>query len=341
MRAWLLLLCLLVSPLWAAPVHTVELTSSDYKIDRIYRSMMGPTSSQKVKLGKKPGELLWVIGYEAIVVDPKSGREISQEYMCHSNLDYQPDRYQKTLPSSPLDGRFFTLSQGQQKVDFPVGFGIPIRSGEELTLWTQALNLNQPELKRKVRFRIRIRYLRDSELEEPMTALVQLGMAGLKSVTGKEAHFGATKAHGPGCSVGRAAVENDVPYEDQHGQRFTGHWVVQPGREVNHTNITSYLNLSEKLKVHYVAIHLHPYAESLELRDLTSKTTVFKGKVKAARGRVGIEHIDHYSSRQGFTLHPDHEYSLISVYNNTSGQPVDSMAVMYLYAAVPNFKPTP
>lgn len=344
MRPWLLLILLGLTPLCAGAqtLHTKEIKSSDYTIDRIFRSMRGPSASQTFTLGEpSKKELLWIVGYEAVVVDPKNGQQISQEYLCHSNLDYDRGRYEQTLKTPPLDGRFFTLSQGQQEVKFPKGFGIPIYSDEELTLWTQVLNLNDPKLNKTVKFRAKIHYLKESETKKPMRALVQLGMAGLKSISGKEAHFGMddeAPLHGPGCSVGVAAVDYDESYKDGRGQEFTGHWVVEPGREVNHTNITAYLALQEDIKVHYVAVHLHPFAESLELRDLTTNKAVFKGLVRPSKGRIGIEHIDHYSSVEGFTLKQGHEYSLISVYNNTSGEPVDSMAVMYLYAQVKDFE---
>ena len=343
MRNVLVLIILLMIPALAAPVYTTELTSPKFKIDKIYRSMRGPSDLQVFQIREKgERELLWVVGYEAFVVDPKKGKMISQEFLCHSNLDYTPKEYKDTITGYPLDGRFFTLSQGQQKVDFPEGFGIPVYSDEKLSLGTQVLNLNDPKLDRNVKFKVRIRYKRDSELESPMVALRQIGVQGLKSLTGDEAQFGVKEEegehHGPSCSVGLPAVTDADHYEDHHGQRFTGHWVVKPGREVNHTNITRYLSLTDDIDIHYVAIHLHPFAESLELRDLTTGKTVFKGQVTASKGKIGIDHIDHYASKTGFKLRKDHEYSLISVYNNTSGEDVDSMAVMYFYAAVKGFK---
>lgn len=323
-------------------VHTQEIISKVYKIDQIYRSMKGPYGLQSFSLGQ-PGEseLLWIVGYEAIVVEPEDGREISQEFMCHSNLDYRPKTYKNTLKGYPLDGRFFTLSQGQQVVEFPEGFGIPIQANEPLDLATQVLNLNDPELKKEVKFRIRVRYKRDSELEKPMVPLRQIGVQGLKSLTGEAAIFGVKKGqehHGPSCSVGSSASQQNDTYDDALGQKFTGHWVVKPGREVNHTNITRYLHLTEDIDIHYVAVHLHPYAESLELRDLTEDKAVFTAKVTPTSDRVGIKHIDHYSSVEPLKLRKDHEYSLISVYNNTTGKDVDSMAVMYLYAAAKRFQ---
>jgi hypothetical protein len=91
------------------------------------------------------------------------------------------------------------------------------------------------------------------------------------------------------------------------------------------------MNLPFDTRVHYIAIHLHPFAESLELRDLTADTTVFKSAVRSPFDRIGIDHVEHFSSEEGIPVFEDHEYELVSVYNNTTGEEQDSMAVMFLY----------
>ena len=335
MRKFLLgLLAALTLPCWSAPTYTEELKSPVYRIDKIYKSMQGPSAVQTFRLGKtKKRELYWITGYEAVVVEPRTGKEISQEFLCHSNLDYRVDDYKKTIGDHRLDGRFFTLSQGQQKVTFPEGFGLPIFSDEELILGTQVLNLNDPKLNKKVRYRVRVEYQKDSERETPMKALRQIGVFGMKVIGTDETCAIPGNDHGNTCAVGEAAMPET---EDMTGTgpKLTGHWIVAPGREVNRTDITPYLDLSEDLNVHYVAVHLHPYSESLELKDMTTGEVVFKANVKLASGRIGIDHIDHFSSAEGFTLKKGHRYYLTSIYNNTTKENVDSMAVMYVYGAV-------
>lgn len=330
------LLLVLTLPCWAAPTYTEELKSPEFRIDKIYKSMQGPSAVQTFRLGKSATrELYWITGYEAVVVEPKTGEVISQEFLCHSNLDYRVDDYKKTIGDHRLDGRFFTLSQGQQKVTFPKGFGLPIFSDEELILGTQVLNLNDPDLDKKVRYRVTVQYQKDSERETPMKALRQIGVFGMKVIGTDETCLEGAADHGNTCAVGQAAMPE---HEDMTGvgPKLTGHWVVAPGREVNRTDITPYLDLKEDLDVHYVAVHLHPFSESLELKDMTTDEVIFKANVKLASGRIGIDHIDHFSSAEGFTLKKGHRYYLTSVYNNTSGKNVDSMAVMYVYGAVDN-----
>ena len=84
--------------------------------------------------------------------------------------------------------------------------------------------------------------------------------------------------------------------------------------------------------VHYIAVHLHPFAESLELRDLTSGKSVYKARTRQAHKGVGLAHVDFFSSVDGIPLFKKHEYEIVSVYNNTSKEPQDSMAVLNLYA---------
>ncbi len=137
--------------------------------------------------------------------------------------------------------------------------------------------------------------------------------------------------HSPGCLAGENAAADT--YEDGLGRTFTGHWVVQPGREVNHTLVTKILRLSFDTRIHYAAVHLHPYAESVELRDLTTGESVFSSKARSFDDLIGLAHVESFSSPGGIPLFKDHEYELVSVYDNTSGVPQDSMAVVNLYMA--------
>jgi hypothetical protein len=325
-------------------VYSRTIFSKTYHIDRKYRSMLGPSSLQKVTLlDQAEPELVWITGYEAVVVEPETPTQVSQEFMCHSNLDFNPRSYWDNFKSNAsMSGRLFTLSQGQQHVVFPKGFGIPMLSTEELGLATQVLNLNLPNPDLQVRHKVTIHFVRDKELKEPMKPLFQAAVQGFKSLEGQPANYGVSKEestpeeHGEGCSVGMPAVQGDND-KDRFGQKFTGHWVVKPGREENRTLVTNFLQLQFDTTIHYIAVHLHPFAESLELIDRTEGKSIFKAQVKAPQGKVGIEHIDHLESVEGIPIYKDHEYELVSVYNNTTDEDVDSMAVMYMYLLDQNF----
>jgi len=347
-----------LSEVHGARVRQKVILSPVYEVDDIYPSMTGPNSTENVALGEtETPELLWVVGFEATMVEPDGKSAASQEFMCHTNLDVDPtDHGSRFGASKSITGRLFTLSQGQYRIDMPVGFGIPVQSNEPIMVNTQVLNLNMKEGKKKVRHRVLMRYVRDVDLNEPMRPLYVAGAYGLKLLEGQDGHYGLdTKTaahdehaghHGHGdakeemdhtaCLPGKNAGAN--AFDDGKGRVFTGHWVVEPGKEVNHTRVTELMDLPFDTTLHYVAVHLHPFAESLELKDLTTGKTVYKARTRQADEGVGLAHVDFYSSPDGIELFKGHEYEIISVYNNTSDEPQDSMAVMNLYLLDQEFK---
>ena len=46
---------------------------------------------------------------------------------------------------------------------------------------------------------------------------------------------------------------------------------------------------------------------------------------------IQIANITSYSSEEGFPVKKDHVYEIEAVYNNTTDQDVDAMAMMFLY----------
>jgi len=321
-----------------------EVLSETYQVDKKYRSMMGPFGQQDVLLEElEEPELLWITGYRAVMVGADGESPQPQEFMCHSNLDLDPGSHNLRFGSRiPISGRLFTLSQGQFEIDLPEGFGIPLMSDESLRLTTQVLNLNHDEINVDVRHKVEVEYVRNRDLKRPLKPLFSMAAYGLASLEGEEILFGREEEqeHGPSCLVRDNAATHE--YKDRLGRRFTGHWVVQPGREVNRTLVTDILSLPFDTTVHYIAVHLHPFAESLELRDLTTGKSVFKSKVRPAEKGIGIEHVEYYSSPQGLSLYKDHDYEMVSVYDNTSKEPQDSMAVMYVYLLDSEYKgPSP
>ena len=330
----------------AAATRTRTVLSEIYTIDRKYRSMMGPSSSQDVRLldGETP-ELLWITGYEAVMVDADGVSGRAQEFMCHSNLDIDANRHTRLLGENPaFSPRLFTLSQGQLSIRFPSGYGIPILSTETLDLTTQVLNLHLEEAGGlEVRHRVSLHFVRDSEAGGAMRALFPIAAYGLALLDGGNAYFGEKapdpEKHGPGCLVGANASDHE--YKDPQGKVFTGHWVVPPGRQVNRTLVTRLMKVPYDTTIHYIAVHLHPFAESLELRDITSGRTIFKSRARNFEDRIGLAHVDYLASEEGIPIRVGHEYEMVSVYDNTSEEDQDSMAVMYLYLRDLEFDPRP
>lgn len=325
----------------------VTLYSKPYEVKGIYRSMKGPWSQIELNLAgeSKEPELCWVTGYKAVMVESDSDRPMPQEFMCHSNLDLEDSqaRSRKLGLNYTMSRRLFTLSQGQLEIQFPEGFGIPISSDDTLKLTTQVLNLNHHGDPVKVRHKVTLTYVRDSQTEKPMKPLFGAHAFGLALVDGEHGYYGVDKPdpeqHGPGCMVGSQASNDE--FVDSGGRKFTGHWVVPEGRSENRTLVTRLMALPYSTTVHYIAVHLHPYAESLTLRDLTTGEVVFRSKARNFEDKIGLEEVEYYTSVEGIELHPDHQYEMVSVYNNTSGKEQDSMAVMYMYLFDKEFKRNP
>ncbi len=343
----------------APPIKQAQFLSTVYTIDRKYRSMEGPSSVQKVYLGdrEKP-ELLWIVGIRTEMVGEDGVTAQLPELMCHVNVDLDGPRHQALFDlRRPVAARLMTLSQGMLSATVPGGFGFPIGSNEPLLLFTQVLNHNieHPD-NLKVRHRVTIDYVRDADLSEPMKPLFNVGASGmvqldnnplaLATMMPTSADGGATHdpEHPASCLIGSRApngTATSADYVDPNGRHMTGHWVVPPGRQVNSSDITWFMNLPYNTKLHYAAVHLHPFAESLSIKDVTTGQMVLQSHAVNPSTGVGLTHVDTFTSIPGVPLLKDHKYELVSVYNNTTANNADSMASVFLGLDDPEFvKPT-
>jgi hypothetical protein len=342
----------------AAPVEqSKQFISPIYTIDKIYHSMEGPSSVERIYLGDPtaPAELLWVTGIRTEMVDADGATPQSPELMCHVNVDLDQTKHQALFGfRRATASRLMTLSQGMLAAKVPAGFGFPLASNEPLLLFTQVLNLNiQHPQNIKVRHRVTIDYVRARDLTAPIKPLFNVGASGMvilddnplalshsmmstpsiASVTTEAGHDGAAMNPNMSCLVGARAPQatsGSADYTDPQGRKMTGHWIVPPGKQVNHSDITWFMNLEYDTRLHYAAVHLHPFAKSLEMRDMTTGKTVFLAKAENPASGVGLTHVDEFSSPDGVLLQHTHKYSLISTYDNPTNTNADSMASIFL-----------
>ena len=324
------------------PVESRVVYSDAFTIDTTWASMQGPHRVMDVTLtDTTTHEIVWVTGYEAAIVDADSKQPKSSEFMCHSNVDLDMARHRqifgwKKFPSR----RLFTLSEGQTDVKLPDGFGIPLRSDEPLSVTAQVLNHNYRGAPIRVRQRVTVHYIRDRALKKPLIPLYQRGINTLVRLDGPNGAYNSdtadvdTHEHAPAEGMGA----DSVPYHDDEGRTFTGHWVVKPGRDVRTTSINGWLGLKQDLTIHFVSVHLHPFAESVQLRDATTGQTVLASKADNHAERIGLARVEQIAAPAGITLRKDHQYELVSAYNNTSGRNRTAMAVMYLYVEDTEFR---
>lgn len=312
-----------------------EYVSPTYHIDRIYRSMQGPSSTESFILGdENDDDLLWITGVRVQMVEADGRTLASNDFMCHTNLNL--DLANRQLWSGNVSisfPRIVTLSQGQYTMSLPDGFGIPLKANEPLSVMTQALNLNIDNLNKQLRHKVTIDYVRDGDLRKPLVPLYTTAAQVLVLVKGDVPYYKVVNpnpaAHGPGCSLGKPAL-NGI-YKDINGNEFTGHWIVKSGREVNSTSVTENLKIQYDTTIHYIEVHLHPFAESLALVDRTAGQELFRSHARNHRDRLGLETVEHFSSVEGIPVYKDHEYELVSTYDNKSAQNSDAMAHMVLF----------
>jgi len=329
-------------------ISKVDFYSSDLLIDKVYRSMQGPFEIKHVVIDSQNTDLIWIVGYESEVLQAESDVELGSAFMCHNNLDYaSPQSLPWKLKTSGANHRIFTLSQGQSKLQFPKGFGIPILADHPLQMVSQVLNHHRPELYINTRHHAQLRYAKESELKQPLTPLYQQAVFVTKQIEGSEGAHGlplsclpyhehpdsAIKANvNHDCSIEYDKHSDYNPYEDQYGRQYTGHWVLPYEPETLKTEVTQMLDLQNDSRAHMISVHLHPFAEALELWDRTIDSLLYAASFKKDSINFGFDSIDYYSSDEGIPFYKDHQYELVSAYHCTDslGQHT-AMAVMYLY----------
>jgi hypothetical protein len=313
----------------AAAEHVFTVVSDTLLIDTTYHSMEGPSHQVRFTMSTSERvDTLWITGITAEVVAPDL-TPVPVEFFCHANLDYDPDVHRRLFNTDRMtSSRLFTLSQGHEAMRFPDGFGIPVRSDEPLSLTTQVLSNNGVEADKQVRVRIRVHYVRKGE--RPMKSLAMTSAASIVSTDGHQGHYGMSADHHAGHSM-NGVSKGGMEYRDSLGQKFSGHWVVPPGKQSVRTVVTKWMNLRSDADVHYIGVHVHPFAQRITLRDLTTGKDVFTSLVQPMEGRVGISKVTDFTSTRGVRLHAKHDYELIADYDNPTTAPVDAMAVLFLY----------
>lgn len=320
------------------PVREVVFYTKLYTIDRLYRSMQGPYSMVSIPLGApgEPPELVWLKSIESEVVDAQGKPGVSQQFMCHVNVNYDVGAHNQLFGSS--GNRIVTLSQGQYDTAMPPGFGVPLASTEGLKVDTMVLNHNFAEGRFDVRHRLTIRYIRDRDLQRPLQPLYQTVATAKTLRQGGETFFGELKTGENGesmsCLPGEHAAELVT---DQFGRQISGHWVVKPGRQVLENLVTRDLAFRFDTTLHAIDVHLHPFAESIELRDMTTGESLFKSVATQVEEGVGLAKVETYRSSEGIPVFKDHEYGLVTVYDNPTEEDHDAMAVLYVHALDESF----
>lgn len=313
--------------------YELALLSPEFEIDTLFPSMTGPSDIHYFSLinNRKPA-LLWVTGYATKVRDAANSKNLPTDYLCHNNLDYALadycDYWQLKDRTRTLIPRLGTITQGQQQIHFPVGFGLPMMSDHSLSTATQVLNVNEPELKTKVRHSVELNYVRDDEKTQNYKPLFQQSINVQVKVD--------TAAMPSNSTAGIVDCSPALPTiaflsSRENGDLYTGHWIVREGKDTMRYDVTNMLQLPFSTTLHYAGVHVHPYCTALALIDKTTNEIVFHSAIENVPNTTKMSHIDVFSSIEGTMMYDDHKYELVCYTNNDSGKEQDMMAVMLLY----------
>ena len=120
-------------------------------------------------------------------------------------------------------------------------------------------------------------------------------------------------------------------YYDNYGRKYTGHWKINPGKEVLAMNVDRMLNLNQKRKLVMAVAHVHPFCTEIALMNETTLEKIVSLTMKQAEEGIGLNEIQVYIPTEDIWLDPSNKYALASFYHNTSSDTLSAMSVMYLY----------
>lgn len=284
-------------------------------------SMMGPWSRTYFKLlPSQESPSVWITGYRAEVQDEKGSA--SQEFMCHTNLDV----VRMGKDGEEYEHSQLSISQGQKEIQLPKGFGLKIDNGplKKIDLMVMVLNNNYPDLDKKLNFKSTITYFSEAQAKAKGLKALEQTSVFIECDMDKPQPGQKTPCH--------TATTGEI-LTDEKGGRRTGHWLVPPGRQQISMDVTSQLALTADTKLHYIWMHVHPYAKSLELKDTTTGKTVWRGEARGDKKLAVVHETDHYVSETGLPVFKNHKYEFSAVYDNPTHHDVDAMASLWMYAA--------
>lgn len=305
-----------------------KMLSPTFIIDAIYKSMEGPKSSRYIQLSQND-EMLWITGFDVKALDAKTNEVISNDNICHMNVDLNDVNYYGSWGLNDRIGkqypRLTSLSNGFVSFDFPEGYGIPIKGNEFLFITTQALNHNEKPVFKKVKHLVTVKNQKYNGTQKPLmskTVFIQLPY-------NKQNPF--KMPLDPASNQCIPVETKNHSYDDGNGNMLSGHWVIPKGKNSYRSSINSQLQLKDSLRLHFSAIHVHPFTTSIALYDKTTQRNIFKSSVSNYTNKIGLIEVQPFSSVEGIWLYENHEYELVLECNNTSAIDQDMMGSMFLF----------
>ena len=114
-------------------------------------------------------------------------------------------------------------------------------------------------------------------------------------------------------------------YSTLHSTHMPHLFFVPPQRHQQGTVVT----LGFKGRIHFMGTHVHPFAESMVLRNMAREERVWKGT--SIRGDSGsMTGFEVFSSVEGYAVQPGEAYRITSSYDNPTDGPIDAMAGLFI-----------
>ncbi|MGV3697195.1 hypothetical protein [Flavobacterium sp.] len=319
----------IVNPNWKVQnqSETYRMISPEFYIDGIYKSMEGPKSSKYVKLSRD-SSLVWLTGFHVKALDSKSMQYISNDYICHTNVDFNDVNYYTSLHLQKRIGsqypRMTSLSHGMESFNFPAGYGVPMKGNEYLYVTTQSLNHNLPDADQWIRHEVDIDYSQAKNLKPLMSRTAFIMLPFDKSNPYKS-------PLDPGTDQCIPVETKNHTYDDGKGNKLSGHWVIPAGKHTYRSPVNSQLQLTDSLRLHAAAIHVHPFATRISLVDKKTNKAIFSSKIVNHKNSTGLTSIEPFSSEEGIWLYKDHNYEIVLDVDNTTQKEQDMMGSMFLF----------
>ena len=314
---------------WQVENHSKEykMLSPTFIVDDIYKSMEGPKASNYVMLSQD-STLLWITGFKVVAQDAKTGEKMSNDFICHMNVDMNDSKYYSTFGLEDRIGkqypRLTSLSHGMEAFEFPEGYGVPIKGNDFLYVTTQTLNHNIKEAYYKVKHKVSISYQEDKNIKPLMskTAFIMLPY---------DKYDPYKSPTDPGADFCIPVETKNHSYDDGSGNKLSGHWVIPTGKNTYRSGINHQLGIKDSLRLHSAAIHVHPFATRIMLFNKTTQKPVFVSKVTNHQNSIGLTNIENFTSKEGIWLFANQEYEIVLEVNNTSKEDQDMMGSMFLF----------
>lgn len=131
--------------------------------------------------------------------------------------------------------------------------------------------------------------------------------------------------------VNRKSVLVSGKFFKDGDQNMSYHWLIPPGRHQYRYKVKPGTTVPFNTTMHHATAHMHAYAKWMELRDITDNKVIYRFEVENYPDRIGIKNISHFSSSEGVKLYRKHQYELVAEYDNPTKEPIDAMAIVYMY----------